>query len=313
MADDNVAMRLAYGTSGSLALQRFMMRQALTLCGAGKLGGGHCRAEWTVLPLIMVHDDALMTGDLSFAREHFDDLVANALGVAGTPWPLDPATGLVNTSDVLIDWPSGMQDRYVLSDKNSVANAFSYYGLTTLAKMAGWLGRTADQTKFATQAAQLKTAINAQMFNGSCAFCDGICSDVPHTAFHSSVYMLAFGAVAEEHKESVWTYIRSRIDPPFSAAEHAGSDDNAAGWPPPPPAGEKDGMPCGTMVSQFVLQALYVGKPADHGAAALSVLTSDAKNSWLHMLKQGATTTMEMWTPDEKPNLTWSHVWSASP
>ena len=47
MADDNVAMRLAYGTSGSLALQRFMMRQALTLCGAGKLGGGHCRAEWT--------------------------------------------------------------------------------------------------------------------------------------------------------------------------------------------------------------------------------------------------------------------------
>ena len=72
-------------------------------------------------------------------------------------------------------------------------------------------------------------------------------------------------------------------------------------------------MPCGTMVSQFVLQALYVGNPADHGAAALEVLTSDAKNSWLHMLKQGATATMEMWTRDEKPNLTWSHVWSASP
>ena len=194
----------------------------------------------------MVHDDALMTGDLSFAREHFDNLVANALGVAGTPWPLDPATGLVNTSDVLIDWPSGMQDRYVLSDKNSVANAFSYYGLTTLAKMAGWLGRTADQTKYAAQAAHLKKAINALMFNGS-AFCDGICSDVPHTAFHSSVYMLAFGAVADEHKESVWTYIRGRIDPPFSAAEHAGSDDTAASWPPPPPVGEKDGMPCGTV------------------------------------------------------------------
>ena len=72
-------------------------------------------------------------------------------------------------------------------------------------------------------------------------------------------------------------------------------------------------MPCGTMVSQFVLQALYTGKPSDHGAAALEVLTSEAKNSWLHMMKQGATATMEMWTPDEKPNLTWSHVWSASP
>ena len=67
------------------------------------------------------------------------------------------------------------------------------------------------------------------------------------------------------------------------------------------------------MVSQFVLQALYVGKPSDHGTASLQVLTSDAKNSWLNMIKQGATATMEMWTPDEKPNLTWSHVWSASP
>lgn len=57
MADDNVAMRLAYATSGSLALQRFMMKQALTLCGTGSLGSGGCRAEWTVLPLIMVRDD----------------------------------------------------------------------------------------------------------------------------------------------------------------------------------------------------------------------------------------------------------------
>lgn len=76
---------------------------------------------------------------------------------------------------------------------------------------------------------------------------------------------------------------------------------------------QQDGMPCGTMVSQFVLQALYVGKPSDHGTTSLAVLTSDAKNSWLNMIKQGATATMEMWTPDEKPNLTWSHVWSASP
>ena len=72
-------------------------------------------------------------------------------------------------------------------------------------------------------------------------------------------------------------------------------------------------MPCGTYVSQFVLQALYVGNPADHGKAALAVLTSTAKNTWVNMLRQGATTTMEMWTPNEKPNLTWSHVWSASP
>ena len=30
-------------------------------------------------------------------------------------------------------------------------------------------------------------------------------------------------------------------------------------------------------------------------------------------LLQGATTTMEMWTRDEKPNLTWSHPWASAP
>ena len=72
-------------------------------------------------------------------------------------------------------------------------------------------------------------------------------------------------------------------------------------------------MPSGTYASQFVLQALFTGHPGDHGLAGLAVLTSDAKNSWLSMIKQGATATMEMWTIDEKPNDTWSHVWSASP
>ena len=71
----------------------------------------------------------------------------------------------------------------------------------------------------------------------------GICSEVNHTAFHSSVYMLAFDAVAEENKLSTWSYIKSRIDPPFSTSSSDPAVSNAAHsdpslWPPPPPAGE---------------------------------------------------------------------------
>jgi len=44
----------------------------------------------------------------------------------------------------------------------------------TLAEIAGWLGRTADQAKYTAKANKLKTAINALMFSGK-AFCDGIC------------------------------------------------------------------------------------------------------------------------------------------
>jgi hypothetical protein len=72
----------------------------------------------------------------------------------------------------------------------------------------------------------------------------GICSKVNHTAFHSSVYMLAFGAVAEEHKQSTWSHIKSRIDPPFSTDSQAVATAGAqhrGDWPPPPPLGEHVG------------------------------------------------------------------------
>ena len=43
MADDNTGMRLGYATSSQIALQRWAMEQALTVCGTGMLGGGGCR------------------------------------------------------------------------------------------------------------------------------------------------------------------------------------------------------------------------------------------------------------------------------
>jgi alpha-L-rhamnosidase len=250
-----------------------------------------------VLPLVMARDDALHTGDLSFVREHFDGLVASALG------PLIDGNGLVKTDEVLIDWPPGQRDRYVLSEYNSVANAFAYHGLRTLVELATWLGRHEDAAAHTKTAAALKESINMHMWNGT-AFCDGICTNVSHTAFHSTMYLLAFDAVADANVAAAWSYLRGRINPPFSARDS---------WPPPPPVGAKNGLPCSSYAAQFALMALYRGNPADHGEAALAVLTSNAKNTWRHMLERGATTTMEAWDTDEKPNLTWSHVWSASP
>lgn len=43
----------------------------------------------------------------------------------------------------------------------------------------------------------------------------------------------------------------------------------------------------------------------DTGQAALDIMAGCAKNSWCNMLREGATATMEAWTTDEKPNLSW--------
>ena len=173
--------------------------------------------------------------------------------------------------------------------------------------------------------------MNEKQFNGS-AFCDGLCSNISHTAFHSSFHPLAFGAVSDANHMATWKYVQSRVNPPFRrAAENptaaaAAPDDNTVGeggdagagaahprqtpWPPPEP-NSGVGLPCGVHPAQFAVKALYANT-LDRGAAGLATLTSDAQNGWVNMLKQGATMTMEMWTADEKPNLTWSHPWASS-
>ena len=300
MADDTTAMRLSYATSSQLALQRYAMQQALTVCGTlirpGSSGGGgaqSCHAEWIVLTLVMVRDDALHTGDLSFARQHFDALVPAALAHL-----IDPQWGLVKTADVLVDWPPGQRDRFNVSVYNAVANAFAYRALRVLVELAAWLSRPDDAARHAATAERLRRAINHHMWNGS-AFCDGICSLTPHTAFHSSAYLLAFGAVNQTNRPAAWRYVRDRISSPVSPRP-------AGSWPPAPPVGSHDGMPCSSYVAQYALEALYAGNATDHGLSALRVLESDVKHSWLHMMARGATTTMEAWDTDEKPNLTWS-------
>ena len=115
--------------------------------------------------------------------------------------------------------------------------------------------------------------------------------------------MLALGAVPQDKVAATHDFINAKILPKSTRHTERTTRSHAT-WPPPPPIGEHDGMPCGVYVSQFTLQALYKNT-ADHGQAALELLTSSAKNSWLNMIKQGATASMEAWTPDEKPNLTW--------
>jgi alpha-L-rhamnosidase len=69
-------------------------------------------------------------------------------------------------------------------------------------------------------------------------------------------------------------------------------------------------MACSAYCAGYLLQALYDGGQAQ---AALTLLTADTTASWRNMIAQGAGSTMEAWTPALKPNLTYSHPWSASP
>jgi hypothetical protein len=292
MADNAVAAQAHYATTTELALPRMMSAQQMAIGDAGYVSGNW--GDWTVLPGLSVYLDALYTGDLSFAAPRFDALLRNHTYA----WAVR-ANGLVHADGVgaLVDTSGGDDDGFQDSPFNAVLQAWCYLAMRRVAALGRWLGRDADAAALDATADGLRAAFASAMVNGSAgdavrAVCDGLCATTPHQAVHSTFYALAAGLFDNDAAAAAAAaaYVRAR------AAEDA-----------------VVGIPCGAYPVQFMLAGLYADG-ADHGAAAHGVLTAATKHSFLHMMQAyGATATMECWTPEELPNLSFSHVWSSSP
>ena len=179
-------------------------------------------------------------------------------------------SNLYEGTDALVD--NGPLNGYVRSRQSTVAAAWVYYGAVHLTELAQLIGRRDDATRIAAQAAAMKKAMNAVLWDSvSGGFCDGPCANASlhHRAFHSTIHPLAFGAVDDAHVQPAWEYTQQKIDP-------------------------VGGMPCGPYPSQFAVRALFANE-RDSGHAAIKLLTHSGTNSWRGMLALGATMSMEMW------------------
>ena len=133
-------------------------------------------------------NDALYSGDVTFARAHFDEIVERHTNAA----LIDNATGLVHSGadlSALIDTSGGSDDGYAQSGVNSVVNAWVYLGLRSAAALGRCVGRAADAAALNALAAALAAAFQVAMWDGT-AICDGVCAATPHRAAHASFYAL---------------------------------------------------------------------------------------------------------------------------
>jgi alpha-L-rhamnosidase len=188
-----------------------------------------------------------------------------------------------------IDWPSGMRDGFVFVPADTVVNAYTMRAMQLFALMASDAGgHDADAAYFSAAATALRSAINDRLYNASCGcFEDGL--GAGHSAWHSSVYALAFGVPSPDIAEAVYAHVvEGSVNQPGLC------------------------QPGNVYPAQWALEALYANT-SDHGFNGLAFLVCNGTNAWLAQLRQGATTTMEAWNASEKPNLTWSHPWAASP
>jgi alpha-L-rhamnosidase len=151
--------------------------------------------------------------------------------------------------------------------------------LVLMSRIARVLGRADDHLRFAERADMVKATINRLLFDRERGvYVDGEGSD--HASLHSNMFMLAFGLVPEDRRQSVVAFVKSR------------------------------GMACSVYGAQFLLEALYGNGESQY---ALELLTAQHDRSWWNMIQVGSTITMEAWDHKYKNNLDWNHAWGAAP
>ncbi|NLX24809.1 MAG: alpha-L-rhamnosidase [Lentisphaerae bacterium] len=235
--------------------------------------------EWKQHSVMMAWADWMYTGNTESLEKNYEILKQQKT----LEWRAR-GDGLLKTDgpetrNDIVDWPESERDGYDRREINTVINAFYYLNLCQMADMASALGKTDESEEYKAKAARLKQRFNEVLLNRQRGiYIDGEGSS--HSALHANMLPLAVGLVPEEYKKSVVDFVISR------------------------------GMACSVYGAQYLLEGLY---NAGEAQAALNLMTSTGKRSWVNMLREGSTITMEAWDNEYKPNQDWNHAWGAAP
>jgi alpha-L-rhamnosidase len=229
-----------------------------------------------------------------------------ANGSCGGSWACEP----------LVDWPTGTRDGYDCGPDNredTVRSALSALAYGALADVARWLSRPAAAARYDAMAAGVRAALRRLNLRGGAGgdgdrdgggggggasggasaaaafFVDGaVGASASHAAVHSTLYAISAGAADGDAVlgAALAAFLRRHGVAPSSCM--------MGRW----------------WVTGLLRLGVFSAEAAD---LALDVLTAPGYPSWLDMIAQGATTTMEAWRPEDKSNLDWAHPWCASP
>ena len=129
---------------------------------------------------------------------------------------------------------------------------------------------------YGEEASKLRATIR-RVFIKNNRFVDNAAST--HTAFHTDMFALCFGLVEATEMPAVKANLMR-------------------------------GMKCSVYGAQFLLEGLFANGMEEYG---LELLRREGPRSWMNMMAQGATITMEAWDDATKPNQDWCHAWGAAP
>lgn len=247
--------------------------------------------EWIMQSVLAAWYDYLYTGNKTLIRKNYTALKAKTLAALERPDGLiSTITPPVSVSVLhsiyrsrpiraVVDWPQNERDGYVMRPINTVVNAFHYRSMALMSRIAAALGHTHDARYFASRAKLIRSTMNRLLINRTTGlYIDGI--GTKHSAIQANFFPLAFGIAPKADQSHIADFL------------------------------VKQGMRCSVYGAQYLLTALY---RAGRGQAALNLLSSSGRHTWMEMLAEGSTLTTEAWSLRIKPNEDWNHIWGAAP
>lgn len=231
--------------------------------------------EWLFHMPMMLWEDYMYTGNKTYIEKYYHHYKELI-----TALPVNKMGLVINTGkNDIIDWPAAERDGYELGNVNNVPNAFYYHSLILLAKMSEVLGYEDERIYLSEKAEKVKQAFNEVFWDVDAElYTDAIKND--HNSIHANIFPVVFGLSNEKQIDSLIPFVKSK------------------------------GMATSVYGAQYLLDMLYLVKEPEY---AFQLLTAHGERSWMNMIEQGTTITMEAWNAEVKPNLDWNHAWGAAP
>ena len=249
------------------------------------------QADYSFLYPIFLEEYYNYTGDMDFVKEvlpvaggileyfggfeNEDSLLENITHIKHLPSDYYDA--------ILIDWPGDLRDGYEFKKAkfgiSTTVNGYYYGFLKSCGKLYKLVGNQEKADFYNKKAELVGESLNSKCYNPETGlYLDT--TDSEHSALHASVIQAYFG-----------------LTPP-------------KGYAPIVAQLKEKRLNCGVYFAYFVIGFLY--KIGEY-ELAYDLITGKDEHSWYNMIKEGATSCMEVWGKDQKFNTSWCHPWSSSP
>lgn len=241
--------------------------------------------DFTQAYLIWVWQYYVQTGDLTFLREHYQEL--KSIADYAHRYRNDK-TGLIHQLrggsgaylHGIVDWPPSMRYGYdIETDARTVINCYAYADAEIISAIANALGELQDAQTYRARAKELKRAINTHLLQG--VYTDGLKQNgTPsrHKSQQANAVPLALGIVPQDRRQAVLEHVK------------------------------QSRMQSGMVTVYWLIRALGELEQGEHLS---QMYTNREWDGWAKNLAQGATCTWESWDAHRGGNLSQSHPWGA--